>query len=98
MKVKVQIDAEAEAVLDGIDVPDVHGVVDGLNAVTQRVPRLAVMAAGAETVRLQLAHADAHLLEMRLAIEAALVAHSVDFVDDAAQFGMASENVDDLAD
>src|SRR5258708_26279843 len=71
VKVEVGIDAEAETVLDGIDVPDVHGVVDGLDALSKRVPGLAVVAARAEAVRLQLAHPDPHLLAVRLASEAA---------------------------
>src|ERR1051326_4688989 len=98
VEVEVRIDAHTEAVLDGVDVPDVHGVVDGLDALAQRVPRLAVMAARAEAVRLQLADADAHFLEVDLAIEAALVADGVDLGDDVAQLGMALEEVDDLPD
>src|SRR5258708_13218160 len=96
VEVEVGIDAEAETVLDGVDVPDVHGVVDGLDALSQRVPGLAMVAARAEAVRLQLAHADAHLLEVRLAIEAALVADGVDFVDHVAQLGMLLQQLDDL--
>src|SRR5436189_1561793 len=97
VEVEVRVDAEGEAVLDGVDAPDVHGVVDGLDAVAQRVPRFAVMAARAEAVRLQLADADAHLLKMRLAIEAALVANGVDLGDDVAQFRMTREQFDELA-
>src|SRR3989440_11570557 len=96
MEVEIRIDAHAEAVLHGVDVPDVHGVVDGLDALPQRVPRLAVVAARAEAVRLQLADADAHLLEVDLAVEAALVADSVDLGDDVAQLGMALQEIDDL--
>ena len=33
VEVEVRVDAEGEAVLDGVDVPDVHRVVDGLDAV-----------------------------------------------------------------
>src|SRR4051794_5039324 len=98
VEVEVRIDAHRQAVLDRIDVPDVHRVVDRLHAVPQRVPRLAVMAAGAEAVRLQLAHADAHLLEVRLAIEAALVADGVDFGDDFTQLRITLEQLDDLSD
>src|SRR4029079_4854973 len=98
VEVEVRIDAHAEAVLDGVDVPDVHGVVDRLHALPQRVPRLAVMAARAEAVRLQLADADAHLLEVHFAIEPALVADGVDLGDDVAELGMALQEVDDLPD
>src|SRR5216684_2538762 len=84
--------------LDGIDVPDVHGVIDCLDSLAQRVPGLPVMATRAETVRLQLPEADAHLLKMRLAVEAALVADGVDLSDNIAQFGMMFEQLDDLPD
>src|SRR3989440_9241419 len=96
MEVEIRIDAHAEAVLHGVDVPDVHGVVDRLDALPQRVPRLAVMAARPEAVRLQFADADAHLMEVNLAIEAALVADGVDLGDDVAQLGMALQELDDL--
>src|SRR5207244_1526933 len=96
VEVVVGVDAEGEAVLDGVDVPDVHGVVDCLDPLPQRVPRLAVMAARPEAVRLELADADAHLLEVNLAIEASLVADGVDLGDDVAQLGMAFEELDDL--
>src|SRR4051794_39920940 len=68
MEVEIRVDAEREAVLDCVDVPDVHRVIDRLDALAQRVPRLAVMAARAKAVRLQLAEADAHLLKVRFAI------------------------------
>src|SRR5207302_9072809 len=57
---------------------------------------LAGMAARPEAVRLELADADAHLLEVDLAIEAALVADGVDLGDDVAQLGMSLEELDDL--
>src|SRR5687767_321873 len=55
-----------------------------------------MMAARAEAVRLQLAHADAHLLKMRLAEEAALVADRVDFGDHVAQLRILLQQFDDL--
>src|SRR5438105_10643222 len=98
MEVKVRIDAEGEAVLDGVDVPDVHRVIDRLDPLAQGVPRFAVMAARAKAVRLQFAEADAHLLKMRLAIEAALVADGIDLGHDVAQFRMFLQQLDDLPD
>src|SRR5438046_1603297 len=54
------------------------------------------MAAGAEAVGLQLAHSDAHLLKVNLAIEAALVADGIDLGDHVAQLGMTLQNLHDL--
>src|SRR5688572_26122798 len=98
VKVKIRIDAEREPVLECIDAPDVHGVVDGLNPFLQCLPNLAVVAANLEAPVLKLPEADFHVEEVALAKQLGFVTDSVHLREVRPQEGMFVEHLEDLVD
>ena len=43
LKIKIRIDSQTDTVLKSVDVPNVHGIIDGLNSFFQSMPSFTVM-------------------------------------------------------
>ncbi|MNT23055.1 hypothetical protein D3C72_1584630 [compost metagenome] len=57
MKVFIGVDTQANSMLKSVDVPDVHSIVDGLNAFFQSMPSFPVMGSDFKATILQFSKA-----------------------------------------